>query len=118
MGNSFKIPWPDRSMHPNSRKDRRHTTAIRNRYKQTCWALCKEAKPDASLTHLSITFRPPDNRRRDLDGMLSACKYGLDGIAEALGVDDYEWSLSIRRGDKDPDKMGFVEITLTENRSE
>lgn len=112
MGDTFTIPWPNKKLHPNSRTDRRHTTDIRTKYKRDCWALCREAKPDHSLTHLSIVFRPPDGRRRDLDNMLGAIKYGLDGISQAMGVDDYIWSMSIRRGDKDPDKLGFVEITF------
>lgn len=37
---------------------------------------------------VSIVFCPPDKRRRDLDGCLSAMKASLDGIAAALGVDD------------------------------
>lgn len=37
---------------------------------------------------VSIVFCPPDKRRRDLDGCLSAMKPALDGIASALGVDD------------------------------
>ncbi len=48
--------------------------------------------------HLDITFYPPDRRKRDLDNMLGAIKYGLDGIAKASGVDDYGWSLTISRG--------------------
>ncbi len=37
---------------------------------------------------LEITFHPPDERRRDLDNCLASIKLGLDGIAEALGIDD------------------------------
>ncbi len=112
MGNTVKLPWPDKKLAPNSRTDRRHTGEIRKRYRGACWALCKAAKLDYSLTHLDITFHPPDGRRRDLDNMLAAMKYGLDGMALALGVDDYHWSLSIRRGDKDPAKLGFIVVEL------
>lgn len=113
MSNTVKLPWPDKKLHPNSRTDRRHTTDIRKRYRQACWALCKAAKLDYTLTHLDITFHPPDGRRRDLDGMLGAIKYGLDGMALALGVDDYHWSLSIRRGNKDAEKKVFIVVRLT-----
>lgn len=37
---------------------------------------------------LSVVFCPPDKRRRDADGMLSALKHALDGVALALGIDD------------------------------
>ena len=112
MGRTVDLPWPPKALHPNSRKKHLHATSERKRYKSACWALAKEAKLDYRLTHLDITFHPPDGRRRDLDGMLAAIKYGLDGVAIAMGVDDYHWSLSIRRGEKDPNKAGFARILL------
>lgn len=113
MNNTVTLPWPDKRLHPNTRTDRRHTTAVRKEYRNTCWRMCKYmANLDPALTHLDITFHPPDARRRDLDNMLGAIKYGLDGMAMALGVDDYDWSLTIRRGEKDAEKQGKVVIRL------
>lgn len=37
---------------------------------------------------ISVYFYPPDKRRRDVDGMFSALKPTLDGIADAIEVDD------------------------------
>ena len=37
---------------------------------------------------VSIRFYPPDNRHRDADNMVAMLKHGLDGIADALGVND------------------------------
>ena len=37
---------------------------------------------------LSLVFMPPDKRKRDLDGLVSAAKAEIDGMAQALGVDD------------------------------
>jgi crossover junction endodeoxyribonuclease RusA len=34
------------------------------------------------------TFIPPDNRRRDVSNCIGALKAHIDGIAEAIGVDD------------------------------
>lgn len=50
--------------------------------------------------HLSLTFCPPDNRRRDLDNLLAACKPGIDGLAMALGIDDARFEYTLRWGDK------------------
>jgi len=94
---SLTIPWPPKALSANSRKQHRYSTKERKSYKRDCWALCKEAK--FSATHLDITFHPPDARRRDLDNMLASIKYGLDGIAEAMGVDDSVFSFTIRKGD-------------------
>lgn len=48
--------------------------------------------------NVTITFCEPDKRRRDMDGMLSQTKNMLDGIADAIGVDDHLWNLALRRG--------------------
>lgn len=103
------LPWPPRSLHPNSRRDRRASTRQRADYKSLWWGLTKEAKAPIA-THLDITFRPPDRRRRDLDGMLSAIKYGLDGMALAMGVDDADWSISMRKGEPVKDGAVIVDV--------
>jgi len=92
-----ELPWPPPCLSPNSRKDRRGTTRTRKNYKGTWWAIAKAAKFQPT-DHLVITFHPPDKRARDMDNMLGAIKYGLDGLALAAGQDDSEWSLTIRKG--------------------
>jgi hypothetical protein len=89
------LPWPSRDLHPNSRGhwSKRSTAAKRARY--AAWALTRQAYtaealaslPDGPL-HVWIDGYPTDRRRRDADGLLSSLKPALDGIADALGVDD------------------------------
>ena len=44
---------------------------------------------DASVRYgVSMVFYPPDGRRRDVSNLHAAMKAALDGIAEAMGVDD------------------------------
>lgn len=59
---------------------------------------------------LVITFYPPDNRKRDLDGMLSSFKQGIDAIADEIGIDDSHFSLVITKGE--PIKGGAVEVEI------
>lgn len=61
---------------------------------------------------LDIVFHPPTRRRFDLDGLLGRCKPMLDGLAQALGVDDYRFALTLRRAE--PIKGGRVTITIGE----
>lgn len=105
------FPWPPTCLWPNSRKDRRGSTDVRAGYKRTWWATAKEAKAKPGQ-HLHITFCPPTAARRDLDNMLGAIKYGLDGLALAVGQDDSEWGFTIRRGD--PVKGGAVIVQIDE----
>lgn len=108
------MPWPDKRLSPNARHDRRAVAGVRKVQRSTAWALTKQAvqrfTTPQMFRHLNITFFPPDNRRRDLDNMLASIKSALDGVADALGVDDAEWSLTIQKGEVR--KGGAVEIQL------
>lgn len=86
--NKIILPYPNPVLMPN-RKHGRH------------WASVQQAKVKArqeafllsgSLNYtgggLKITFYTPDARKRDLDNLLAAMKPALDGMAQAIGVDD------------------------------
>lgn len=85
------LPWPDRVLHPNARP---HWSVKAKQAKAHRLLACTQAKaanlgtfPDGPI-HVWIDGYPKDRRRRDADGLLSSCKAYLDGIADALGVDD------------------------------
>ncbi len=46
---------------------------------------------------LSITYYPPDKKRRDKDNCKAAIKGGLDGLALAIGIDDRYFSYGYER---------------------
>jgi crossover junction endodeoxyribonuclease RusA len=114
MNAPLELPWPPSALTPNAkrRKHWRVYQPIANAYKLQCIMLVPATIPDG--THLDITFMPPDRRRRDLDGMLGAFKHGIDAIASVLCIDDYEFSLSLRRGE--PIKGGKVMVTIGGSR--
>lgn len=98
----IRLPWPDGCLWPNSRVDRRTASGTRKRYRQAAaWATVAAGFRNVawSRAHLVITFCPPDARRRDMDNMLAAIKSGLDGISEAIGMDDSRFEITIRRGE-------------------
>lgn len=70
----------------------------------------------ASLRHTSIpinlTFHPATKRAFDLDNALAASKSAIDGIAQALGINDKQFNpVILWRGE--PDKTApRVEITI------
>ena len=115
-----ELPWPSPLLSPNSRvhwsqRARATKKARADARVATYAALGPERGPYAEYggpIAVRMAFRPPDMRRRDLDGMLSRCKSALDGIADALGVDDSRFTLQIERG---PVHMGGrVMVTITE----
>ena len=95
------LPWPAPSLWPNSRVDRRKSSATRKAYRadgaKAVWA-AGFRKLNWDQAHLRITFHPPCRRVRDLDNMLAAIKSALDGVSDAIGIDDSRWELSLRRG--------------------
>ena len=107
------LPWPYRGLHPNERMDRRAVASTRRRYRHDCALMAKAGgarKIEAKALHVTLTFCPPDNRLRDLDGMLAAAKSAIDGLADVLGVDDSTWSLTLRRAD--PVKGGQIAVAV------
>ena len=120
---SIDLPWPPSELHPNARVHWAKKANFTKRCRRFAWAqtlsvtgvrplsvigLRRAAHPQ--LLTVTAIFCPPDKRRRDTDGMLSACKAYFDGIADALGVDDSRWQLSLRR--EAPVKHGLVRIEL------
>ena len=89
----IELPWPDSSLAPN-RKNGRHWGAVHSakvkrladaRY-LTLYAMRSTGYvPPAGALALSLTFCPPDRRRRDLDNLL---KGALDALVHAQVIRD------------------------------
>lgn len=110
---AIELPWPPKELNPNARihhlAKARHAKVYREAaYWLTEWSKAK-APADGRIM-LKVSFRPPDKRRRDLDNMLSSIKAGLDGIADALGVNDQRFDLSLSRCEPVPG--GKIIVTL------
>lgn len=85
----IELPWPPKELRANTRKDRRYSTSVRAKYRSDCMYLALGKCPEYTDTiPLNIIFHPPSKRHMDLDNCLSSIKYGLDGVADAWGVND------------------------------
>jgi crossover junction endodeoxyribonuclease RusA len=112
----LEIPWPDRRLSPNAREHWAVTSKHKKLFRARCRAIgmasgvgVLSAAENAVSVHL--TFFPPDKRARDWDNMLAAMKAGLDGLADAMGVDDSKWKLGFDVSD--PVKGGIVLVQVT-----
>lgn len=115
------LDWPPSQLSPNARAHYRVKAPITRDYlahaSNATRVACHDfglrdsidTESDDTIT-LDINFYPPDARRRDLDNMLASIKAGLDGVAEALGVDDRRFALRLTRCE--PVKGGRVCVTL------
>ena len=61
---------------------------------------------------IQVTFHPPNARRRDVDNLIASIKPHLDGISDAIGIDDSRWIWAAPVMAK-PEKPGRVVVTLT-----
>ena len=88
------LPWPDKRLSPNSRKGWRAKAEATKEARSIgyCEAYLKghhrqfEGR-DCRLEQ-SITIHPPDKRHRDQDNILASLKPAIDGICEAIWIDD------------------------------
>ena len=109
------LPWPGRELSPNSRVHWAAKAKVAKSYRKTAWALSRHARrhlADGLPVKVSIEFCPPDKRGRDLDNCLASLKSGLDGVADALQVNDRDFWLALRWGA--PVKGGLVRIELSQ----
>jgi len=86
------LPWPPRELSPNARVHRLAKAKIAKRYRAECYLLAKATGIKLSQkSHITVIFFPPDLRRRDLDNCLASIKSGLDGVADAWGINDRDF---------------------------
>ena len=113
---SVYLPWPPSKLNPNARVHWAQLAKEKAAYRQACWALCKEAGFAPGLFHpaeelrLSLEFVPPTRAKRDLDNCLAAMKSGIDGLSDALQVNDNRFEIGLRLV---KDRVGgFVFVTV------
>jgi crossover junction endodeoxyribonuclease RusA len=113
---AIELPWPPSVLLPNSRTHWSKRAHAAKQCRLTAYALTRQAgirKGDFDIpgrVKVTLAFAPPDRRRRDLDGMLSSAKNFLDGISDAIGIDDSRFEIAIRR--EEPVKGGVVRAEL------
>ena len=112
------LPFPDMSLATNKSKGKHWsvTSNKRSTARLEAFYLTKQAnisiKNKNAPVGLKITFVQKDKRKRDLQNQLEACKPFLDGIADAIGVDDYYFApITIHREFSD---IAFTKIEIIE----
>jgi crossover junction endodeoxyribonuclease RusA len=113
------LPWPPAACSPNKRVHWSKKARATKRYRADCHLLAMQAGITAPAGELLVVmeFVPPDARRRDLDNLLAACKGLLDGIADALKVDDRCFVPQLRMS-TETIKGGQVRVRIESNAGE
>jgi crossover junction endodeoxyribonuclease RusA len=88
----LNLPWPPPALSSNKRQHWSRLAKAKKAYRAACYVETLRqvhGKPVLPNTlRLALEFAPPDRRRRDRDNLVAAMKAGLDGMADALGIDD------------------------------
>jgi len=98
----IKLPFPAHELFPNRKNGKHWSATLRAKQKQRSEAFVITAaafRKDFEITQkkkewpvgdipLSLVYLTPDKRKRDADNMLAASKAMIDGMAQALGIDD------------------------------
>ena len=100
----IELAWPDQILSPNSRAHFMPLSRAKKTAKEAANWSTRSVKPldwkhDGSRLPVKIIAHPPINRNRDADNAIASCKSLLDGVAEALGVNDSLFDLSFEWGD-------------------
>lgn len=115
---TITLPFPDPRLNPNRSKGTHwaSTAALRKVARET-GASAAILEMTGRIINLAtdvpmwITFVQPDRRARDRDNLLAALKPSLDGIADALGINDSRFEpITISR--EYGAKPGCVRITI------
>lgn len=111
------LPWPPTALSPNTRHAHWSQLArAKRQYRAACYLTAKSQGCPSLAGHtgqlsVHLRFVPPDRRLRDLDNLIASMKSGLDGLADALGVDDNRWRLSADLPTGEIGGMVRVEVT-------
>ena len=113
---TITLPWPPAILSPNQRPHWSAKSRAAAAYRAECFWATKSAQT-ATLKQgpldLRVIFCAPNKRKRDRDNLLASIKAGLDGMAQALGIDDSLFArVTIEMGPVI--KCGEVRITLQE----
>lgn len=101
---TIELPWPATALWPNRRAHWRTLHYARqDAHALACHLSLKAGANYHTRPHtlaVEIEFCPPSRRRFDRDNALAALKGHLDGVAEAMGVDDSNFEpITLRRGE-------------------
>lgn len=109
------LPWPPASLSGHAKGHWRTKAEITRKHRNWARLATLDAKvrgvPDQGDIPIRIRFEPP-NRRGDRTNFANRMKPGLDGIAQALGVNDARFLPTYEFADPKP--PGRVVVTIGE----
>ena len=113
------LGWPPSNLSPNARLHWAKLARAKKQYRNACFSVSKEQLKKFNTENipeklvLEMTFIPPDRRSYDRDNLVARMKSGIDGLADALKINDKRFNTVISTMDTDY-LGGFVRIRILE----
>ena len=111
----IKLPWYSQDLSPNSRKHWAVVSRAKRQHKELARIYARNANvklpPDTTRVLLDITYHPPSRRRYDLDNCLASSKAYIDGISQAIGIDDSLFRINMRMSEDTFD--GSIKVVIS-----
>ena len=111
------LGWPPSNLSPNARLHWAKLARAKKQYRNACFSVSKEQLKKFNTDSipeklvLEMTFIPPDRRSYDRDNLVARMKAGIDGLADALKINDKRFNTVISTMDTDY-LGGFVRIRI------
>ena len=111
------LGWPPSNLSPNARLHWAKLARAKKQYRNACFSVSKEQLKKFNTDSipeklvLEMTFIPPDRRSYDRDNLVARMKSGIDGLADALKINDKRFNTVISTMDTDY-LGGFVRIRI------
>ncbi len=114
---AITLPWPPKALSPNARVHFMVLAKAKKAYRNACYIQARRQGVLAGANQLAgrplsvhLEFVPPTPHPRDIDNLVATMKSGLDGLADALGVDDAQFRLTHNIAQE---IAGLVRVTIT-----
>lgn len=110
----LELPWPHKDLSPNARVHFMALSRAKKKYRRDCMYAAMAAKATAQgPQELSFMFHPPHNRKYDKDNLIASMKAGIDGLSDALNINDRDFHIgAVEIGAQAPG--GKVRVFITE----
>ena len=116
---TITMPWPDKALWQNDTSSWRVKAAATRAARKTAWALMLEAGAKyfaiTGRPRLVWSFHPPPLSRADLPNVIGAMKAAIDGVQDALQINDRKFLNAFPEefGERVPG--GKVVVTIEDN---
>lgn len=113
----IRLPWPPKALHAHAKGHWKPKATATKKVRRDAYVMALGAGvaryPEAEL---EFSYCPPDRRKRDVHNVHHAMKPVIDGIADAMKVDDNDFRCVFPSKFQDPTKGGCVLVHIRPGR--